>query len=189
MHGSLSAGVVTQGSGNGNAYMRGVDMAAPNTWNQSNGTFMWDSFCRVNGITYTGTSGCVVCGPNTCFQSGAPSYPYGFASWSDNQLGVYPGRASTSASLPTNPPASGTTYQNTATQMARIYLPVTTAGTITVSVFHTSGGTAIATPYSSFSAAVNTMIIFDVPAGFFFKVTLSTAVLGSGVAVSVGGAN
>ena len=99
---------------------------------------------------------------------------------SSNTDYVYTGIPENSPSLPTNPPASGTVYQNTNTYGIEIDLPAyattsATAGYVTVAKGATSTPTAIGNQYVSGSTSDTSeqIIRLRVPAGWYYSFTAS----------------
>lgn len=96
------------------------------------------------------------------------------------------------AAIPTNPPVSGTVYQNTLAYAIRVYLPVTysptstAAATMTPAVGPTATPTALPTesePAGLTAGTIRTYILL-VPAGWYFSFTATNATLGTAVAVA-----
>ena len=128
---------------------------------------------------------------NTAFVS----YPYGGSlvvnnvfkrGISSNTDYVYTGIPENSPSLPTNPPASGTVYQNTNPYAIEIDLPVYastsgTAGYVTVAKGSTDTPTAIASQYISGDTSSSSVDIIRlrVPAGWYYEFTGSGVTLGT----------
>ena len=127
--------------------------------------------------------------------TGFVSYPFGGGlvvnnvfkrGISSNTDYVYTGIPENSPSLPTNPPASGTVYQNTNPYGIEIDLPVyattaATAGYVTVAKGATSKPTAIANQYVS-GGTLDTseqIIRLRVPAGWYYEFTGSGVTLGT----------
>ena len=86
--------------------------------------------------------------------------------------------------LSTNPPVSGTAYQNTNPYDIRIYLPAYattsgTAGTVAIALGSTSSPTAIGTKFISGSTSSSSTEIIElvVPAGWYYEVTLTGTTL------------
>ena len=97
-----------------------------------------------------------------------------------------------SATLPANPPVSGTVYQNLNPFDIEIYLPsyattAATAGTVAVALGPTSTPTAIATEYvsGSTSATSVTLVRIRVPAGWYYSFTATGASFASASAFAV----
>ena len=94
-------------------------------------------------------------------------------------------------SLPTNPPASGTVYQNTSGTNIYIYLPVTYSPTSTVAATMTPAlgptSTVVDLPKESEPAGLTTGTIrtylLRVPNSWYFSFTASNATLGTAVVV------
>ena len=94
------------------------------------------------------------------------------------------GRYVPTPSLTTNPPVSGTAYQNTNPYDIRIYLPAYattsgTAGTVAIALGSTSSPTAIGTKFISGSTSSSSTEIIElvVPAGWYYEVTLTGTTL------------
>lgn len=96
------------------------------------------------------------------------------------------------ATIPTNPPVSGTVYQNTLAYAIRVYLPVTysptgtAAATMAPAVGPTNTPTALPTesePAGLTAGTIRTYILL-VPAGWYFSFTATNATLGTAVAVA-----
>ncbi len=98
-----------------------------------------------------------------------------------------------SASLPANPPALGTVYQNTNYSDIEIYLPVTfqptssAAASVTVSVGPSSTSlTSLGTwTVPAGGPSITDIVRFKVPAGWYYKVSGSNVSLGTATVLAV----
>lgn len=176
---SWTAGSVTQT--NGTLLLFNVRTSGAVTHTLSGGYFQWDSACNLSNWTLNASGSATIVGPRSSGLT-TGSGPWGLAAYNPvgGSLTVIPG-ALTTTLLTTNPPTSGTTYQNTTGFSCQVKFVVTTGGTVTVVIGPTP--TPLQTVISAQTYAIGAEVNFEVPNGYYFKITLVTTVIAAGTAI------
>ncbi len=112
--------------------------------------------------------------------TGTPGYMSGIVNNNVTQPDYLAGGTNTSgvANVSTKSISSGVAFQVSTTNDATLYIPITGAGTIKLTMGPTSAGTTY-TIYPSSTAVLATVMDVHVPAGFYVVLTLTTATIGT----------